>query len=560
MSAARNILFTSLTCATLLLTACGGGGNGGAPPALPVADSFSWTGNTRMTVFAAQGLLANDPAGTVITAADTTTSLGGSVSVDLATGGFVYEPPVGAQNLDDSFSYTTAGAAPTAVTVNLAERIWYVRNTDTGANQGTLTAPFTSLAQAETASDVNDTIFIFAASRDDTGQDTGIALKDGQRLLGEGVGLRVNGVPIVDPFPPAVISNIGLGGLAGDTPVVLLDGTNGNEVAGLTILAGFNEGVLALGGGGHDIHDNTIDLGLVNGREGIRLLNVNGTNRVFGNTITDSPRDGIKVANNENQAGDPVTATPVNGTLDISLNTVTAPARDGIRIDLDGLDLVGSTTNVALHLLTNTVSTPGSAAGDEGINVNSLGAASLTAVLSRNSVSGSSDEAIDLQTDGTASLAAFVANNALSGSAAGASDFRASVADGSSGSACLELLNNVNPTANSTFTVANNATNSGTVELFDAGDNDTAVTTVGTITPVTQNACGVALDGALLFKANCGVCHVGNGMGQGNVGPNLTNATAATIDFQLTNNPAMSFISLTADEIDAIALALAAAP
>jgi mono/diheme cytochrome c family protein len=550
----RVIRIGLVTILSALLAACGGdgGSTGGSAVPPPVADSFAWTGNTRMTIVSTLGLLSNDPAGTVIAAADSTTSLGGTVTVDLSTGAFVYDPPVGLQNTEDTFSYSVAGTGSATVTISLAERVWYVRNNSPGANQGTLSNPFLTLAQAELAADADDTIFVFAGTLNDGGQNAGIILQDGQKLLGEGVGLTVNGVPIVSPFPNAVISNQAQGG--GIAPVVLLEDTSGNEVAGFTIRADFNEGVLAMGGGGHDIHDNNIVCDAANGREGVRLLNVAGTNRIFDNVISGSPGAGIKVANNEDQAGIPVAATPVTGLLEISRNRVTSPQQDGIRIDLEG-----SGTDVALHLLTNTVTNPGTGAGHEGININSLGAANLSAVVSRNFITGSADEAMDLQVGGASSLISMIANNDLS-AGAGATDFLGAVADGSTGTACLELMNNLNAANNATFSVMNNVTNGGTVELFDAGDNDTAVATSGTVTPVAQNSCGVVPSGSLLFNANCGICHVGNGLGAGNVGPNLTNATLAIIQLQLAINPTMSDISLTDQELQAISGALAAAP
>ncbi|MBI5741859.1 MAG: hypothetical protein HZA16_14240, partial [Nitrospirae bacterium] len=174
-----------------------------------LSDAFNWTGNTRMTVAAANGVLANDPANTVISAADTATTLGGVVNVNTATGAFTYDPPLGAQNQADTFTYT-AGGAPVTVTINLAERIWYVRNNDAGANQGNDQAPFLTLAQAGAASDVNDTIFVFAGNGTATGQNNGITLLSGQKLIGEGIGLSVNANQIVNAGANASISNAGL--------------------------------------------------------------------------------------------------------------------------------------------------------------------------------------------------------------------------------------------------------------------------------------------------------------------------------------------------------------
>nr|WP_318836025.1 DUF1565 domain-containing protein [Desulfuromonas versatilis] len=508
-------------------------------------------GNTRLSVSAANGLLANDPPGSVIAAADSTSAFGGSLAVNTATGAFVYDPPTGAQNLADSFRYTVAGSLPTQVTINLAERIWFVRNNHPGADQGSDQNPFLSLAQAQAASDAGDTIFVFAGNGTAAGQDQGIALQEDQKLLGEGVGLKINGVPIVDPFPNALISNAALG-LPGNTPVILL--ATGNEVAGFSIQATFNEGILALGGGGFHLHDNSITFAPLTGREGIRLLNLTGSNRVAGNTITGSPRDGVKLANNEDQAGDPAPATPVAATLSLSRNTIGNPGQDGINIDLEGAGAA-----LAVNILTNTLTDAGAGAdGNEGINITSRGAALVTAVLSGNVISGSAGEAVDLEAQGSSAFKGFVANNDLSTSAA-ASDLRAAIAGGATATACLELIDNANAAANSSF-VVNNGAAEGSFQLFETG-NDAPATRLGAaLSDVPQGACAIALDGAALFQANCGVCHVGNGLGQGNVGPDITNRSAPQIAFQLANNPTMQHIRLSAAEIQAIAEALTSSP
>lgn len=517
----------------------------------PQADAFNWTGNTRLTVSAAAGLLANDPPGSTILVADTASSLGGVVNVNLASGAFSYDPPLGAQNTVDSFSYQVSSALPTTVSITLNERIWYVRNNDTVADLGSDRAPFRTLAQAAAVADVNDTLFVFSGDLTASGQDRGIQLQSGQRLLGKGVGLRVNGVPLVDPFPNAVLSNTGLAAAAGDTPVVLL--SSGNEVAGFTIQAAFNEGILALGGSGHNLHDNRFTFDAANGREGIRLLNPSGSHQIMANSIESPPRNAIKLANNEDQAGNPLAATPVSATLTLGRNTITGPAQDGISASFDGAG-----TAVALHLLTNSITAAGTAGANQGIDLNSLGGASLTGVLSRNSIGSSSDQAIALSADGSSVLASFVANNALSGSGA-ANDFQAVVAGGSSAGTCLELLNNLNATVSSSFQVANNG-GAGSLFEFVERDNDTPATRLGGITPVLEGDCGIPLNGAGLFLSNCAICHTGNGLGSGNVGPNLTNKTAALITNQLTVNPTMSNIRLTPQEIAAIAGALLQSP
>jgi len=551
------ILFVIL----LALAGCGGGGGGGGAPAgggavTPQADILDWTGNTPLTVGAVNGLLSNDPAGSVVAdPGPRTTTLGGTADV-AANGAFTYVPPPGVQNAQDTFFYTNTGVAVT-VAINLVEAVWYVRNSNTASGLGTFSDPFQTLAEAEVASDENDTIFVFAGDLTDAGQDEGIALKIGQRLLGVGVGLRVGSLPIVDPGPPnSRISNTGLGGAAGDTPAVTL--STGNEVAGLTIDAASNEAVLALGGSGHNIHDNVITFDPANGREGIRLLNVTGENSATFNTITGSPRDGIKLSNNEDQAGDPAAATPIAATVTISRNTITGSAQDGINVSLEGAG-----TDVDLNVLTNRITNSGTAGVDEGINIDSLGGANVTAVVSRNTVSQSAGEAIDLQSADTSSFSAFVANSDLSLSGAGLTDFLASAAAGSAANFCLELENNAGSgVVPSTFLVENNGV--GVFRFFEGIDNDSLANRVEPITPAFQGDCGVPLPGAPLFVANCTICHTGNGLGFETrkvlIAPDITNQPAAEINFQLATNGSMISINLTSREVDAIAAALVAGP
>ena len=571
-AALRSRILTGISlCALILLNACGGGGGGGgggAPvtpvtPVTPQADVFNWTGNTRLTVAASPttGLLANDPPGTVITAADTLSTQGGAVNVVLASGAFTYDPPVGLQNVADTFTYTTSGALPTTVTVNLAERIWYIDNSLQINGDGTFGNPFNNLAAAEAPiiSDDNDTIFVFTgvpAAPTDDGQDLGITLVTGQKLLGQGLVLRVNGVQVAPLRPnPPVISNAGLAA-GGDIPVVLL--ATGNEVAGFTIQADFNEGILALGGAGHNLHDNDFIFDAANGREGIRLLNVTGENFVTVNTIPGSPRDGIKLANNEDQAGTAVAATPIVASVTMSRNTITGSAQDGIAVIL-----AGTNTAVNLNILTNTITNSGAS---EGIDIDSLDAASVIAVVSRNTISGSAQEAVNQTAASTSGMNAFVANNDLSASGV-AADFSAAIVNPAA--FCLELINNFNAVGDTAFLI-NNGGVDGAFRFFEV-DNDIAAGTVGLITPVAQGTCSIPLDGAALFVANCAKCHTGNGLGLTTVkqliGPDITNATPEAINLQLGINGSMILdfsptgrLRLTQQEITAIAAALVLAP
>lgn len=80
-----------------------------------------------------------------------------------------------------------AAASSIALEPPLAGRVWYVDNTALEGGDGSLVAPFQTLARAERASDAGDTIYVFHGDGTDRGLDRGIALKPYQRLLGSGV-------------------------------------------------------------------------------------------------------------------------------------------------------------------------------------------------------------------------------------------------------------------------------------------------------------------------------------------------------------------------------------
>ena len=77
------------------------------------------------------------------------------------------------------------------MTIAIAGCVWYVNNNASG-NSGTSAAPFDTLAQAETASGANHTVFVFDGDNTSTGYDTGYAMNSGERLIGEHEGLVVD--------------------------------------------------------------------------------------------------------------------------------------------------------------------------------------------------------------------------------------------------------------------------------------------------------------------------------------------------------------------------------
>ena len=81
-----------------------------------------------------------------------------------------------------------------------APKIWYVKN-DAVAGDGRSSTPFNTLAAAVAASAANDWIYVFTGDGTTIGQNAGALLKNGQRLIGQGVALTVTGTfnAVVNP-------------------------------------------------------------------------------------------------------------------------------------------------------------------------------------------------------------------------------------------------------------------------------------------------------------------------------------------------------------------------
>ncbi|HJQ13570.1 MAG TPA: Ig-like domain-containing protein [Anaerolineales bacterium] len=226
----------------------------------------------------------------------TATEQGGTVAVE-ADGNFSYTPPVDFTGTDH-FDYviTDDGAAGSdaltgagRVTINVSHMVWYVKNDAAAGGLGRSTDPFDTLSEAQAASAANETIYVFQGNGTPTGQNAGIVLQSGQRLIGEGVALTVpvsvNGganpttlraagsQPQIDNlsgFGVSVpdISNAQVFGLniAGSTNAVNVTTTAANsgsfELANNTIRSAGANGIDVNGGGSGtltvNLHDNTV--------------------------------------------------------------------------------------------------------------------------------------------------------------------------------------------------------------------------------------------------------------------------------------------------------------
>jgi len=173
-------------------------------------DSYNCIGNVGINVLAANGLLQNDididmnaPGGLKATMAgatapdapigtEFTTPGGGKVTMNPdGLGAFTYLPSAAYTGLD-SFVYQLTDGDPVTpdrtakVIITVSDIIWFVDNTGGGTGgTGTLSDPFKTINDFNTSSgpDINHNIYLAQTA---TTYATGIVLKSGQVLIGEG--------------------------------------------------------------------------------------------------------------------------------------------------------------------------------------------------------------------------------------------------------------------------------------------------------------------------------------------------------------------------------------
>ena len=205
-----------------------------------------------------------------------------------ANGSFTYVPDAGFTGVDTFTVQVTDTVIPATVTVQITvtDMVWYVNN-QTGPNNppgsdGRSTDAYETLAEVQAAAGPSSTIFIFNGLTATTPLTGGIALENGQKLLGEGVGLTIAGFGAIVPAGtrPRIVA-------AGDAVTVAANTANGDRTG--VQIRGLN--LASTSGNGVDVSSaNTQALGV----------------RISENTISGSGpvQDGIVVA-----AGSSSTAT-----------------------------------------------------------------------------------------------------------------------------------------------------------------------------------------------------------------------------------------------------------
>jgi hypothetical protein len=310
-------------------------------PPTAAGESYDTIGNTMLQVAASQtvaapavfvsgSVLSNDsdidspgPLTASLVAGSTSP---GAVVIMNSNGTFRYLPPAGYAGATDSFSYEVSDGSASAtatVTITLKGRVWYVDN-NAAPGVGRSSQPFDTLAAAEASSVPGDTIFVHTGDGTTTNQDAGFVLKNGQRLLGQGVALTVpvsvNGGPNPTVLLPAgtkpritnsagsgvtagavsnvLIAGLDISGASGDG--VTLNGTTSADLSVLTITGNLGHGVSGSSVNGFTLADSAVtgngdDASL--DEANLSFTNLSGSASVSNTTIAGAVEDNVRVVN-----------------------------------------------------------------------------------------------------------------------------------------------------------------------------------------------------------------------------------------------------------------------
>lgn len=465
----------------------------------PVArpDQYCGLGNVP-TIVAAPGLLGNDsdpddggPLAAVVATAQATAA-GGLVDIG-SDGSFVYTPPAGLRGVDQ-FSYTVVddeGQQATGfATVALSQMVWFV-DSDACAlgalpcGSGTFGDPFGEIEQAQAAALPADVIRLRQGANDLSHHDQGIVLQPGQRLIGAGVDLVLDGVvvegvdsdPDLDPTPANRPSITHTSGQA----LALADGVT---VLGLDIESSSMAGVF-----GDGVDGATLDHVAVVDSGGPALELVDSTNLDLRFTGLDSAGSTGHGLHLDTVAGAVTVAGPTQ--LD-------DPAQSGVRIesspglvatfgDVTVTAAGGPTSHAAVHLAGN----PGAMltfgalalASENGDGLYALDGGSVSHPLTGSTITAAGGAALDLES--------------TTGLAGGASGWRFDALDSSaSPDHGVRLVSLSDPLAVATSTTITDADTTGLLVQgspglsFELGATSVTDTTVGA--GATQNGLDLA--------------------------------------------------------------------
>jgi hypothetical protein len=321
------------------------------------------------------------PGPLTVTPGTVATNDGGSVTIE-SDGDFTFLPAASTSCTDtsDFFDYTVEDSGSPEltdtgrVTIQIAGCVWYVSNSAAG-NAGTSSAPFDTLAQAEAASGVNHTVFVFDGDNTSNGYGgDGYAMNAGERLIGEHEGLVVDpdqgGSLTADTLHPA---NPGAHPTLTATNADVISLDDGNEVRGFNLDPEGTGGGIAGGAGdtgGGTIDDvNIVDGGTAGTQAGLELDGTTGTFNIT-NLVVNNKATGVLLNNAgttdfgsttiTSDGGPGLSATGTNmSTSEFAAITVSNSGNGGVNLDgTTGTTLLGDGAGIDLSLTTTSGTQP----------------------------------------------------------------------------------------------------------------------------------------------------------------------------------------------------------
>ncbi|MCP4449805.1 MAG: hypothetical protein GY811_31405, partial [Myxococcales bacterium] len=341
---------------------------------LAIADSYATVGNTAFTVLAAEGVLANDSDDDLdditVIADDIVSSMGGSITL-ASDGSFSYIPPQGAKDIVDTFDYQLTDGFESSVgtaSVTISNLVWYVDNMAIEAGDGRSAVPYQTLPEAQVASGTDDIIFVQGEN-----YSTGIALQEGQILVGAAAGLTVDGVEIIAPsLTRPIITDAAASGVRlserGEIRGLAIEETGGDGITGSAVTSVLIEDVTIRNTSGQGI-----DLGNTNPSIPVDIT-IDQTTIVGDSTLSGMPI-GIDIQVAGNGGG--------NASVAIT-NTSVSQVPVGIFLKTAGTTGNGAGGPNTLTLIENVISD----FDDDGIQIEPDDTASTTITLSDNTLDG----------------------------------------------------------------------------------------------------------------------------------------------------------------------------
>ncbi len=511
---------------------------------IAVADSFNAVGNTQLFVGVTPGSTPARSVGGSVLDSDTdaenntpltigtvnTAGTAGTVAMN-SDGTFTFTPNAGFAG-PTSFTYTTvdsvgAVSAPGTVTINVANRVWYVDNAAGLGGDGRSNSPFDSLADVTGATGpdaAGDIIYVHTGGSNYGG---GMALLTNQTLTGQGIALVVNTFTLQAAGSRPTIENTGasnnaitlandvtVDGLNVDTTDVVARGVFGTSITNATI--GSNVTISGVGGTDFQLTGNatgTINVGATfNDTAGFALLINNrtgGTVNFSGPITVNTPGVNFPISLDTN-AGATFNFT---GNLSITTNgggAFTAVSGGTLNIAAAATTSINTTGATGISLST-IASTTGinfdtinvSGGGATGISLVSLTGAggftatggTITGTTSRSLVVTGGSGAINVGASLTNAVSAGNSRTVEFSNYAGTATLSGAIDENDDG---ILLSNNTGGTINFTggmdiSTGANtgfNATGGGTVSV--TGASNTIATTTGTALNVANTNIGAS--------------------------------------------------------------------